>query len=152
MKKLIMLVAVLFMVPSAVCAVEVLDEKMPVVDWNANYVPARDAGHEASNAGNYPTAIGHYKKAGNSTAFKYVRAINWVNVAFCYMQNAHKVTSRSDAKDARIYYTEALALLDEADGICSTECVHETNCTAKRVACRGRAVRGLKAANKYLKR
>jgi len=150
-KKILMLVAVFCMVPVA-WASEELDEKMPVDDWHMNYKSARDAGHKALAAGDYAEAIAQFDKAADATAFAYVRAIHWGNIGLAYLRNAHKVKSRSDAKDAAAAYQDALDLMDRADSICSAGCVHETDCTTKRTSARGRFERGLKAANKYLNR
>ncbi len=151
MKKLILLVAVLFMAP-CVWAAEELDEKMPVVDWEANYAPARDAGKAALAAGEYVTAIAKFKEAAYATALTYVRALQLGNAGLAYLQSAESVKSRADAKDAFQLYTEALALLDKADVICGNGCVHETNCANKRKDGRARFNRSIKVAKKYLNR
>ena len=142
--------AVMFFAVAPSSAAEELDEKMPVGDYNAYYVPHRDAGHEAANAGEFAEAISHFKKAAAATALTYVRSIQTSNVAFCYLNNAEIVKSQSDAKDALQNYKTALALMDDADSICGGGCVHETDCTSLRESFRGIIERGVKNARKLL--
>ncbi len=154
-QSMLVLLAVLFIAPaSVVCAAEELDEKMSKNDKADYYQPHRDAGHEAMNAGNFVEAIPHLKKAADNTAFTYVRAIQTSNVAFCYLNNAEIVKSKSDAKDALKNYKTALALMDDADEICGDGCVHEadgvTNCTSLRETFRGIIERGVRNAKKFL--
>lgn len=152
MKKLIMLVAVLFMIPSVVCAAEELDEKMPVYAHESYYQPHVDAGKKARAEGNYAEAIGHFNKAAENTAFAYVRAIRWGDIGQCYLMSAEKVKSKSDLKDALALYKNALALMDRADVVCGNGCVHETDCTKNRKFFRGVFERGIASVKKLLKR
>lgn len=148
---LLVVLLMLFVVPVA-WAAEMLDEKMPVIDWEMSYEGPRDAGHAALAAGEYAVAIANFKEAAYATALTYVRALQLGNAALAYLQSADAVKSRADAKDAVALYEQALALLDKADVICAQECVHETNCTGKRKDGRARFNRSLKVAEKLLNR
>lgn len=150
MKKAILL-AVLFCVVPMAWAVETLDEKLSIKDRHMNYVPHRDAGHAAMDAGNYAEAIGHFRRAADSTAFTYVRSIHYGNIGLCYWLSAKKVGSKSDAKDAAMHYENALSLMNQADSVCGGGCVHVTDCTKKRSHFRGVFERMLAASKKLLK-
>lgn len=129
MKKILLFVVALCLIPAA-RAVEELDEKMPVTDWNANYAPVKTEANNAMEAGDFVNAADLFVEAGEAHAFAWVRARMFANGALCYLRQAQTTGSAAEQKRAANAGLElldkAMALYDKAELVDENGCVHPT--------------------------
>ena len=130
MKKLLLFAAMLFIIP-AVRAAEELDEKMPVVDWEANYLPVKASAQRALAAADYLEAADLFLQAGDAHAFAWVRARHTANAAVCWLKHAEWIGSatnrRKAAKQGLELVDRALVLAGKAAVVDGAGCVHPTS-------------------------